>query len=62
MDRVPSGSVSNHFQFGGSIHGRKELIYARHRRLLQFGITALAALKYGKRPQDHNRRVTDLER
>jgi hypothetical protein len=57
-----SGSVSNHFQFGGFIHCGKKLVNAGHGHLLQFGITTLAALQYRKRPEDHNRRVPDLER
>src|SRR5580698_9872777 len=41
-----SSCVSNHFQFNGCFDGCKELIDARHRRLFQLGITALAALQY----------------
>jgi hypothetical protein len=57
-----SGSVSNHFQFSGSINCGKELIDASHRRLFQLGIAALAALKYGQQPEDHNRRISSFER
>jgi hypothetical protein len=38
---LQSGSVSNHFQFSGSIDGCQELIDASHRRLFQLGIATL---------------------
>jgi hypothetical protein len=56
------GSVSNHFQFGGSINRGKKLIDACHRRLLQFRVAALTALQYRERSEDHNGRIADLER
>ncbi|MCX6628750.1 MAG: hypothetical protein NTW28_14110 [Candidatus Solibacter sp.] len=56
-----SGSVSDDFQFGGPIYRGEELIDPRHRRLFQFGIPALAALKYRERPEDHDRGITDFE-
>jgi hypothetical protein len=59
--RLKSASVSNHFQFGGSIKRSKELIDACHCRLLQFGVAALAALQYRQRPEDHNGRVAEIE-
>jgi hypothetical protein len=59
--RLQAGSVSNHFQFRGSIHRGEELIDACHCRLLQFGVAALTALKYWQRPEDHNGRIADLE-
>jgi hypothetical protein len=57
-----SGSVSDDIQFGGYIYCGEEFIDPRHGCLLQLRITALPALKYWERPEDHNRRIADFER
>jgi hypothetical protein len=57
-----SGSVSDDLQFGGFIHGGEELIDPRHCYLLKFRITALPALKYRERSEDHDRGITGFER
>jgi hypothetical protein len=56
-----SGGVSDDLQFGGPIYRGEELIDPGHRRLFQFGIAALAALKYRERPEDHDRGIADFE-
>jgi len=57
-----SGSVSNNFQFGGAIHGGKKAVNPGHSNIFQLSFSALPALPYRERPDDHDRRVADFER
>lgn len=57
-----SGGVPNDFQFGRGVHSRQELFNPRHCRLLQFGLTALAALEYRKGSENRDGDVADFER
>jgi hypothetical protein len=51
---VYSGREPDDFKFGGRIDSGEKLVDAKHRRVLQFRFTALAALKDGQRLQNHN--------
>jgi hypothetical protein len=51
---VYSGCESDDFKFGGHIDSGQKLVDAKHRRVLQLGLTALAALKDGQCLQNHN--------
>jgi hypothetical protein len=49
-----SGCEPDDFKFGGYIDSGEKLVDAKHRRVLQLGLTALAALKDGQCLQNHN--------
>jgi hypothetical protein len=54
--------TADYFQLKGRIHTGQNLIHSAHRIVLQLGVTALGALQNGQQANDHDRKVSYLER
>ena len=57
-----SGSVSDDFEFGGSIDCGEKAIHSRHSGIFQLDLSTLATLKDRQRPDDHDGRIAKFER